>query len=52
MRESMPHPGIRLLPAAQAIQPVAHMRQVVVADEWQARLGVAGQRDEALRAVK
>src|ERR1017187_2805194 len=42
MREAVAHGGIGLLPAAETIQPVGHVRKVVVADKWRRHLGVAG----------
>src|ERR1022692_3231417 len=44
MREAVAHCGIGLLPAAETIQPVGHVGQVVVADKWRREIAVAGQR--------
>ena len=47
----MEHRRVRLLPAAQALEPVGHVREVVIADEGRRDGLIAGQRDVFLHAL-
>ena len=52
MREAVAHGCIGLLPAAETIEPVGHVRQVIVADECRRQIGVAGYRHISFGAVQ